>query len=183
MNRVGIMIDVSHITDDSFYQVMEISQAPVIASHSSCRTFTPGFIRNMDDEMLKKLAVNGGVIQINFGYSFLDGEIQKKIRSRFITIVEMPAFIQLKINRNLIDIYFYEKIQNNQIFIQKDKSFYPCSLILPTKTIIYNANIYNIPQNTAHVLEYQYGKKWVQKIPKSQYTTILVNGKPTVIYS
>ena len=67
----------------SFYQVMEITQAPVIASHSSCRTFTPGFVRNMDDEMLKKLAVNGGVIQINFGSSFLDGEIQKKYDGAF----------------------------------------------------------------------------------------------------
>ena len=83
MNRVGIMIDVSHITDDTFYQVMEITQAPVIASHSSCRTFTPGFARNMNDEMLKKLSVNGGVIQINFGSSFLDGEIQKKYEEAF----------------------------------------------------------------------------------------------------
>jgi len=88
MNRVGIMIDVSHITDDSFYQVMEITQAPVIASHSSCRAFTPGFIRNMDDEMLKKLAVNSGVIQINFGSSFLDGEIQKQYDKAFAASAE-----------------------------------------------------------------------------------------------
>ncbi len=88
MNRVGIMIDVSHITDDSFYQVMEITQAPVIASHSSCRFFTPGFMRNMDDEMLKKLAVNGGVIQINFGSSFLDGGIQKKYDGAFAASAE-----------------------------------------------------------------------------------------------
>ena len=88
MNRVGIMIDVSHITDDTFYQVMEITQAPVIASHSSCRAFTPGFMRNMDDEMLKKLAENGGVIQINFGSSFLDGEIQKKYDEAFAASAE-----------------------------------------------------------------------------------------------
>jgi membrane dipeptidase len=77
MNRVGIMIDVSHISDDSFYQVMEITKVPVIASHSSCRHFTPGFERNMDDNMIKKLAKNGGVIQINYGAYFLSSEFQE----------------------------------------------------------------------------------------------------------
>jgi membrane dipeptidase len=78
MNRIGIMVDVSHISDDAFYQVMQISKAPVIASHSSCRAFTPGFERNMSDEMIKLLANNGGVIMINFGRSFLNGEFQQK---------------------------------------------------------------------------------------------------------
>jgi membrane dipeptidase len=71
MNRVGIMIDISHVSDDAFFQVMELSKVPVIASHSSPRHFTPGFERNMSDEMIKALAKNGGVIQINFGSSFL----------------------------------------------------------------------------------------------------------------
>ena len=71
MNRLGIMIDVSHVSDDAFWQVMEISRAPVIASHSSARHFTPGFERNMSDEMIKALATNNGVIQINFGSAFL----------------------------------------------------------------------------------------------------------------
>jgi membrane dipeptidase len=74
MNRVGIMIDVSHVSDAVFWQVMEISEVPVIASHSSCRHFTPGFERNMSDEMLTALAEHGGVIQINFGSGFLDSE-------------------------------------------------------------------------------------------------------------
>lgn len=78
MNRVGIMVDVSHISDDAFYQVMEISKAPAIASHSSCRHFTPGFERNMSDEMIKLLAKNGGVIMINYGSSFLSKEYQEK---------------------------------------------------------------------------------------------------------
>jgi len=78
MNRAGIMVDVSHISDDSFYQVMQISQAPVIASHSACRAFTPGFERNMSDDMIKLLAKNGGVIMVNFGRSFLNGEFQQK---------------------------------------------------------------------------------------------------------
>ena len=72
MNRVGIMIDVSHVTDETVRQVMELSSAPVIASHSSCRKFTPGWERNMDDESIRLLARNGGVIQINFGSAFLD---------------------------------------------------------------------------------------------------------------
>jgi len=74
MNRVGIMIDISHVTDEAFFQVMELSKVPVIASHSSPRHFTPGWERNMSDEMIKALAKNDGVIQINFGSSFLRQE-------------------------------------------------------------------------------------------------------------
>lgn len=74
MNRLGIMIDVSHVSDKAFYQVIELSAAPVLASHSSVRAFTPGFERNMDDDMIVALAANGGVIDINFGSSFLTEE-------------------------------------------------------------------------------------------------------------
>lgn len=72
MNRVGIMVDVSHISDMAFYDVMKITQVPVIASHSSARAFTPDWERNMSDEMLKVLKENGGVIMVNFGSTFLD---------------------------------------------------------------------------------------------------------------
>jgi membrane dipeptidase len=71
MNRVGIMIDVSHVSDEAFWQIMEYSETPVIASHSSARHFTPDFERNMSDEMIVALAEKGGVIQINFGSAFL----------------------------------------------------------------------------------------------------------------
>jgi membrane dipeptidase len=71
MNRVGVMIDISPVSDDAFFQVMEVSKVPVIASHSSPRHFTPGWERNMSDDMIKALAKNGGVIQINFGSSFI----------------------------------------------------------------------------------------------------------------
>ena len=77
MNRTGIMVDISHVSDSTFYQVMALSKAPCIASHSSCRTFTPGFERNMNDDMIRALGRNGGVIQINFGSTFLDEKIQK----------------------------------------------------------------------------------------------------------
>jgi len=80
MNKVGIMVDVSHISDSTFYDVMKITKAPVIASHSSCREFVPGFERNMDDEMIKTLAKNGGVIQINFGSTFIDDRSREKTK-------------------------------------------------------------------------------------------------------
>lgn len=78
MNDTGIMVDVSHISDSAFYDVMAITSVPVIASHSSCRHFTPGFERNMSDEMIKLLAENGGVIQINFGSTFIDSVSSQK---------------------------------------------------------------------------------------------------------
>jgi len=76
MNKVGIMVDISHVSDSSFYQVMKLSKVPCIASHSSCRAFTPGFIRNMSDDMIKLLGKNNGVIQINFGSTFLDSTVR-----------------------------------------------------------------------------------------------------------
>src|SRR4029078_13338743 len=78
MNRVGIMIDVSQLSDDSFDDVLRLSGVPVIASHSSCRSFTPGWERNMSDDMIRRLAEAGGVIQINFGSGFLSGEIREQ---------------------------------------------------------------------------------------------------------
>ena len=77
MNNIGMIIDVSHISDKTFYQVMEHSRAPVLATHSSCRYFTPGWERNMSDEMIIELGKHGGVIQINFGSDFLDAEVTK----------------------------------------------------------------------------------------------------------
>lgn len=82
MNKVGIMVDVSHVSDSTFYDVIKITKAPVIASHSSCRYFTPGFQRNMSDDMIKVLAANGGVIQINFGASFLDSVARTNTKLR-----------------------------------------------------------------------------------------------------
>ena len=79
MNRLGIMVDISHVSDSTFYQILDITVAPLVATHSSCRHFTPGFERNMSDDMIRKLADNGGVIQINFGSYFINGEHQQKM--------------------------------------------------------------------------------------------------------
>ncbi|RMG45323.1 MAG: membrane dipeptidase [Acidobacteria bacterium] len=81
MNRLGILIDVSHLTDDAARRVLEISRAPVIASHSSCRRFTPGWQRNLSDELIRGIARSGGVVQINFGSSFLDDGIRRRQES------------------------------------------------------------------------------------------------------
>ena len=78
MNRLGMIIDVSHVSDEAFYQIIELTKAPVVATHSSCRDFTPGWERNMDDEMIRLLAKNGGVIQINFGSIFVSRQVHKR---------------------------------------------------------------------------------------------------------
>lgn len=82
MNRLGIMVDVSHVSDEAFWQIMEISSAPAIASHSSARHFTPGFERNMSDEMIIALASNDGVIQINFGSTFITAQAREYATAR-----------------------------------------------------------------------------------------------------
>lgn len=71
MNRIGMLIDVSHISDSSFYDVIEYSSSPVAATHSCCRALAD-HPRNMTDDMMRELAASGGVIQINFYPLFLD---------------------------------------------------------------------------------------------------------------
>lgn len=86
MNRLGMMIDVSHISDEAFDQVMDLSEAPAIASHSSCRTFTPAWERNISDEMIRRLAQNGGAVCISFGSSFLNDDYRRNapvVRQKF----------------------------------------------------------------------------------------------------
>lgn len=70
MNRLGIIIDISHVSDSTFYDVIRLSKAPVFASHSSCRALCNHW-RNMTDDMIRTMAKNGGVIQINFVPDFL----------------------------------------------------------------------------------------------------------------
>ena len=86
MNRLGIMVDISHVTDETFFQAIEISKAPMIASHSCCRHFTPGFERNMTDEMITLLAERGGVIQIAYARGFLSEAAQKQSSDLWATM-------------------------------------------------------------------------------------------------
>jgi membrane dipeptidase len=78
MNRLGIMVDISHVTDATAEDVLAQTEAPVIASHSSCRHFTPGWERNVSDELIRGIAETGGVVMITFGSSFLRGAYQDR---------------------------------------------------------------------------------------------------------
>ena len=73
LNRLGVMVDISHVADKTFYDALEVTKAPVIASHSSCRAIS-GSPRNMTDDMLRAVAKNGGVVMINYEVSFLSEE-------------------------------------------------------------------------------------------------------------
>ena len=74
LNRLGVMVDISHVSDKSFMDAIEVSKAPMIASHSSCRAIS-GHARNMTDAMIKALAAKGGVIQINYLDQFIDNDL------------------------------------------------------------------------------------------------------------
>jgi membrane dipeptidase len=75
MNRLGMMVDISHVSDKTFYDALAVSQAPMIASHSSCRALN-SHARNMTDDMIKALAAKGGVIHINYHIGFLDEDFR-----------------------------------------------------------------------------------------------------------
>ncbi|MBL8234068.1 MAG: dipeptidase [Bryobacterales bacterium] len=76
MNRLGMMVDISHVSDKTFWDALETSKAPIFASHSSCRAISP-IPRNMSDEMIQALAKKGGLVQVNFGCEFVNAESAK----------------------------------------------------------------------------------------------------------
>jgi membrane dipeptidase len=76
MNRLGMLVDISHVADKTFYDAIAVSKAPVIASHSSARALTNA-PRNMTDDMLRAVAKNGGVVQVNFYNAFIDENYRK----------------------------------------------------------------------------------------------------------
>ena len=89
MNRLGMLVDISHVADKTFYDAIAVSKAPLIASHSSARALT-NHPRNMTDDMLRAVAKNGGVVQVNFYNAFIDesyrkaAEVQAKDRDNAI---------------------------------------------------------------------------------------------------
>ncbi|HEV2233509.1 MAG TPA: dipeptidase, partial [Terriglobia bacterium] len=90
MNRLGMMVDISHVSDKTFYDAVSVSRAPVIASHSSCRALCDA-PRDMTDDMIRALAKNGGVMDINFYSAFLDQDFanaQHKISDQMNTAVK-----------------------------------------------------------------------------------------------
>lgn len=124
MNNIGMMIDVSHISDQAFYEVLEVTQVPVIATHSSARTFTPGWQRNMSDEMIKALAENGGVVQVTFGSTFVTAQAnQHRARLQRLTreinekygeeTAEAEAAIEQMLADNQYPFATYEDVLNH----------------------------------------------------------------------
>ena len=94
MNRLGMMVDISHVSDKTFYDALEVSKAPLIASHSSCRAICDA-ARNMTDQMIKDLAAKGGVIQINYHVGFLSQEFRDAEKAN----PEIEKQIQEEINK------------------------------------------------------------------------------------
>lgn len=88
MNRLGIMVDVSHVSDDAILDVLRVTDVPVIASHSAMRHFTPGFERNISDELAKAVAAEGGVVQIPFGTAFIDAKAAADIQAEFRALAD-----------------------------------------------------------------------------------------------
>ena len=88
MNRLGIMVDVSHLSDDAVRDAVAASRVPVIASHSALRHFTPGFERNLSDELVKLIADKDGVVQIPFGIAFVDPKAAADTQAHFRAIAD-----------------------------------------------------------------------------------------------
>ena len=99
MNRQGMMVDISHVADKTFYDALAVSQAPMIASHSSCRAICD-HPRNMTDDMIKALASKGGVIQINYYVGFLSQEYRDAMKSNPDLDKEMQAEIDKRCGKD-----------------------------------------------------------------------------------
>jgi membrane dipeptidase len=99
MNRLGMLVDVSHVSDSTFYNVLETSRAPVIASHSCCRALCDA-PRNLDDAMIKALASGGGVIHITFHDGFLSQEYANANRARAAEIASHEEAVSQKYGEN-----------------------------------------------------------------------------------
>ena len=116
MNRVGIMVDISHVTDAVINQVLDMAKAPVIASHSSCRKFTPGWQRNMGDPEIKRLKENGGVIQINYGSSFVTQASQNKRQANTDKIAAYAKKNGLEQEDEELKVYAKKVSEDNPIY-------------------------------------------------------------------
>ena len=106
MNRLGIIVDVSHVSDETARAAIELTTAPPIASHSSCRRFVPGFERNISDELIQKVAAKGGVVMINFASFFARADLFEKnapVRAHIADFLKQHA-----LTRNTTELREYE---------------------------------------------------------------------------
>jgi membrane dipeptidase len=99
MNRLGVMVDISHVADKTFYDALAITSAPVMASHSSCRAIA-NHPRNMTDDMLRAVAKNGGVVMINYHAGFLSEEFRIASEKRSGNVVEAMAAMSKRCGGN-----------------------------------------------------------------------------------
>ena len=99
LNRLGVMVDISHVADKTFYDALAVTTAPVIASHSSCRAIA-NHPRNMTDDMLRALAKNGGVVMINYHAGFLSEEFRVASEKKSGNIVAKMAAMSKKCGGN-----------------------------------------------------------------------------------
>jgi membrane dipeptidase len=112
LNHLGIMVDISHSTDSTVFQSLRYSKAPIIASHSSCRYFVPGFERDLSDTLIKAIARKKGVVMVNFGSMFLDSICLKNCNEAINWL-----------NTNKIDMYSKEGGEFLQEYIKTHKVF------------------------------------------------------------
>jgi membrane dipeptidase len=110
MNRLGVMVDISHVSDKTFYDALEVSKAPLIASHSSCRAICDA-ARNMTDQMIKDFAAKGGVIQINYHVGFLSQEFRVAEKAK----PELEKEIQAEINKRCGDNEGCQLVEGDRI--------------------------------------------------------------------
>jgi len=99
LNRIGVIVDVSHVSDKTFYDLLEVTKAPVIASHSSSRAIS-NHPRNMTDDMMRALAKNGGVVMINYAAAFLSEEFRVASEKKSGNIVAAMAAMSKKCGGN-----------------------------------------------------------------------------------
>lgn len=99
MNRQGIVVDISHVSDKTFYDALAVSKAPLLASHSSCRALC-NHVRDMSDDMIKALAAKGGVIQINYEKSFIDQDYKDAYDKQTGGVVEHMSEVTRNCNND-----------------------------------------------------------------------------------
>ena len=94
MNRIGMIVDISHVSDQTVDAVLDVSRAPVMASHSACRAIATDMPRDLTDDQIKRIAAKGGVVMINFGSSFLDADVYRDFRAALAKV--KPRYLALK---------------------------------------------------------------------------------------
>jgi len=115
LNRLGVMVDVSHVSDKTFSDVLAVTQAPILASHSSCRAIS-NHARNMSDDMLRAVAKNGGVVMINYNQGFLSQELLDAERAREQELKpQYDAMVKACGDNEACQIQGYERLEHQFI--------------------------------------------------------------------